>query len=224
MENQETPKVNETPNAPEIPKTIETSKQEPNLAAVAAAETSKVDDSDKAMGVKDVAVNPEGMVQAKEASEKEDDGPDMNPSFFVELGEKQRIEVDILFYTKTGKLHSISKSMGSDFSGFKFLKLTKEWFEFSVPGYDDMAAYRQRSAVYRRDADKMVIDKVQLRNFYLVWHLKDWSIRDKKGEKVTLESSPDGSLTEESIKKVYKVGTPILDVVLTLFDQEVLLQ
>jgi hypothetical protein len=214
----------ETPKVIEAPKAAEAMKG-PEPVPAPAMEVPKADDSEKAMGVKDVAVNPEGMAQAKEASEKGDDnGPDMNPSFFVEPGDKQRIEVDVLYYAKTGKLHSISRSSGADFSGFQFLKVAKEWFEFTIPGYDDMAAYRQRSAVYRKDADKMVIDKVQLRNYILVWHLKDWSIRDRAGNKVSLECSPDGSLTEESIKKVYKVGTPILDVVLTLFDREVLLQ
>jgi hypothetical protein len=145
------------------------------------------------------------------------------PSFFVEDDDVIRIEVDILFEKDTGVLVSVSRSGYLDEDQFKIFGYTKEWFELTPVGYEDMSTYRQRCSTYRQDAGKPLVDNVSLRNFLIVWHLKDWSMRDRNGKKIELKLTESGSLDDESIKVVYKMNTTMLDVVLTLFEKEMML-
>jgi hypothetical protein len=62
-----------------------------------------------------------------------------------------------------------------------------------------------------------------MRNFLLVRHLKDWSFRDRNGEKVELLHKDNGALDDDSIKKVYSVPPTIIDVILTIFEKDILL-
>jgi len=150
--------------------------------------------------------------------------PEKQPSFFIEEGDRHRVQVDILYNPTNGQIVSISRSnLGLDFSAFTALKFSSEWFEFSIPSYEDMATYRQRSSSYRRDANKVLVDGIQLRNFLLVWHLKDWSMRDRAGQKVALDFAATGALSDESVKRVYKTLPTLVDVVLTILEKDILL-
>ena len=160
---------------------------------------------------------------AAEAGDEEDEG-EFFPSFFIDAEDRHKATVDCLFDKKTNRVTSVSRTgLGLDFDSFNYLSYSEEWFEFSVPDYEDVSKYRQRATVYRRDSGTPVVDGVQLRNFLLVWHLKDWSLRDRKGDKVELEHEDNGSLTNDSIKKVYSIPNAIIDVVLTIFERDVLL-
>jgi hypothetical protein len=86
-----------------------------------------------------------------------------------------------------------------------------------------MSTYRQRSSIYRREAQQVIVDKLQLRNFMLVWHLKDWNLTDEDGKKVALTLDSNGSLSEESLAMVYAISPTLLDVVMTIFEKDVLL-
>ena len=57
-----------------------------------------------------------------------------------------------------------------------------------------------------------------------MWHLKDWSLIDAKTKKkIELKLDENGSLSDKSMEKVYKVHPTIIDVVLTVFEKDVLL-
>jgi len=183
-----------------------------------------VDEDDaKRSGDKEQAANADVMAMEQE----KDDIPDEEgaaPSFFVDREENHRVEVDVLTRKQDGRVVSVARTgIGMDYKLFDKLYHSQEWFEFTMPDYDQMANYRQKSAVYRREAESMMVDKIQLRNYLLVWHLKDWSLRDKDGKKVELEHDEDNSLKEASIERVYAMHTTILDIVLTVFEKDLLL-
>jgi hypothetical protein len=123
-----------------------------------------------------------------------------------------------------GKIMSVSRvGLGLDFEkDFGYLCHTKIWFDFTIPTYEDMSSYRTRCAVYRREVGQMLVDKLQLRNFILVWHLKDWSLTGKDG-KIDITHDQDGSLNDASVKKAYSLHPTIIDVVLTIFEKDILL-
>jgi hypothetical protein len=176
---------------------------------------------EKRIGNKESGVNLDAL-----ASDSVKEVPEVCafPSFFIDEKDRQRIELDILCDKKTGKIESISRAnIGIDFTQFKYFSHTVEWFEFSVPTYEDMASYRQRSSIYRREAGKMLVDANQLRNFFIVWHLKDWSLRDSRGNKVELSFTDEGALDNATIKVVYKTPPTLLDVLMTTFEKEVVL-
>lgn len=173
-----------------------------------------------------IAAKSEGAMAVAEmrGDADEDDDEEFFPSFFIEEDDRHEVEVDCLFDKVTKRVTSCSRNgLPIDFSKYKYLRHTVESFTFSVPDYEDISKYRQRSTVYRRDSGTPVVDGVQLRNHLLIWHLKDWSLRDRKGNKVELEFEESGALTDETIAKVYSLPNGIVDVVLTIFERDVLL-
>ena len=167
-----------------------------------------------------VAKNEEAIMIA-ESEDDEESEDDFIPSFFIDDEDRHRVSVDLLFDKKTGRVLSVSRAGLVDLSGFKNLYQTKQWFDFSVPNYDDISRYRQRSTVDRNG--RTVIDPIRLRNFFLVRCLKDWSLTDKNGDKQELNFNKNDALDDKSIAKVYSMPPAILDVVLSIFEKDVVL-
>jgi hypothetical protein len=172
-----------------------------------------------------IAVYNEDAISAeKDKADSEGDKTESCfPSFFIDEDDTQDIKVDILSDRENGKILSISRAGLVDMSEFEYLTATEVKFTFSVPTYDDIIKYRQECRTFDRDANKSIVDNVQMRNFYLVWHLKDWTLTDSKGEKVELAHEENGALKDSSIKCVYKMPASVLDVILTLFEKDVLI-
>lgn len=197
--------------------------EEVKVAEQQAVPRSDVEADERRTGNADIAVNADALagVQGTQGPAVETEA---SPSFFVQESDRYRLELDILFDRKTGKITSISrKDLGVDFSEYKFFAHSVEWFEFSLPTYEDMATYRQRCSAYRRDAGKVLVDAIQMRNFLLVWHLKDWSLRGADGKKIELKQNEEGALDDDSLKKVYQVSPTLIDVILTNLEKDVIL-
>lgn len=176
-------------------------------------------------GVKEVVHNEQAIALSPK-DEPTSDKIKVMPSFFIDTQEKISVDVDIVFDKTSGKILSISKKgmLDSDtLDEYKTLGHSSEKFVFTQPDYEDLTTYRQRSATYRREIQRMVVDTLQMRNFLVVWHLKDWSIRNEKGEKIELVCESNGALSDESIRVVYRVNPAILDVVLSNFEKDILL-
>lgn len=179
-------------------------------------------DADKRAGVKEIAQNADVIAAEKD---KVTDKPPAKPSFFVKKSARHAVVMDVLTSKEDGRVVSVSKSgLGINFDqDFPFMVHTELKFEFSIPNYEDMSTYRQRSAVYRREAQQVIVDKLQLRNFLLVWHLKDWNLTDDDGKKIELTFDPNGSMSEESLAVVYAMSPTLLDVVMTVYEKDILL-
>jgi hypothetical protein len=171
-------------------------------------------------GIKEGAQNEDAI-----AAEGGEEAPEEAalPSFFVEEEDRLTVEVDILFSKETGNLVSVSRAGFMDKAEFEALGFTQEKFHFKPVGYEQMSQYRQRCSVYRRDAGRALVDPVALRNYFIVWHLKDWTMRDRKGEMIELKFNENGALDDDSIQQVYKINTTMLDVVLTLFEKDMMM-
>jgi hypothetical protein len=180
-------------------------------------------DAEKRSGVQEMVQNAEAIVVAKEKPETEK--PAARPSFFVNKSVRHIVKMDVLTGKDDGRVVSVSKSgLGINFEAdFPFMVHTELIFEFSIPNYEDMSTYRQRSSVYRRESEKMMVDKLQLRNFMLIWHLKDWNLTDENGKKIVLSFDSNGSMSEESIAVVYAMSPTLLDVVMTVYEKDILL-
>lgn len=179
-------------------------------------------EDEKRSGIKEIAQNPEVMIADKNLPI---DKPVAKPSFFVKKSSRHNVVLDVLSAKDDGRIVSISKTgLGINFDqDFPFLVHTELVFEFSIPNYEDMSTYRQRSGVYRREAQQVIVDKSQLRNFLLVWHLKAWNLTDDDGNKIDLNFDANGSMSEESIAIVYSLSPTLLDVIMTVFEKDILL-
>jgi len=193
----------------------------PETAEVKAA---VVTEDEKRTGIKEVVSNPEAIAIEKEKAKPEEGKAEVMPSFFIDKASKHRVEIDVLSSKQDGKIMSVSRTgLELDFEkDFAYLQHNVAWFDFTLPTYEDMSSYRTRCAIFRREVGQMLVDKLQLRNYLLVWHLKDWSLTDKNG-KVVLNQDKDGSLDNESVQKVYSLHPTIIDVMLTIFEKDILL-
>ena len=203
---------------------------EPSAGVDAAQEASdegdvQVDGKDlENVGVRESGTNEDAIAAALEGDDAGDGTRDALPVFFVKPEKRIRVEIDILFDKKTGDILNMSRAgFGINFDKFTALGHTREWAEFTQPTYDDLATYRQKSAAYNPTALRTLVDAVRLRNCFIVWHLKAWSLRDDEGKPVEFAFNPNGSMDDESIINVYNVYPPLIDVFLTLFEKEALL-
>ena len=172
---------------------------------------------------KEAFYNEEAIqIEKNKSGEEVDEEAFVAPSFFIEEDETQDVEVDILSNKTTGKIVSISRAGLVDLTEFDFLHLTTEKFTFTIPNYDEMVRYRQQCTEFNREANKNIINNTQMRSYYLVWHLRDWTLKDKKGKKVELEHEETGAMSDDSIRKVYSMPASMLDVILTIFEKDVL--
>ena len=201
----------ETPELKEATKKIDSSKDE------LTSDLSKV-------GVKEEAKSDQEIAAAtNEAKEQGDNVPERKfPSFFIKRDDRFKVEVDVLFNKTSGQLLSVSKvGVGIDFSQLDMLGRFTCWANFSLPDYEKITNYRRNST--RIEEGILVVDNFRLRNFYLIYHLKDWNVVDDEGNKIDLEFDPDGSLTSESAGKVNSIFPTLLDVILTVFEGRLLL-
>ena len=183
--------------------------------------------AEKLSGIKEVAKNEEVMAiaQDKVAVGKVAEKPAAKPSFFVKKTARHTISVDVLTSKDDGRIVSVSRTgLGIDFGkDFSYMVHTKLDFFFSMPNYEDMSTYRQRSSVYRKEVQQMMVDKLSIRNFLLVWHLKDWNMTDEAGNKIVLTFDHNGTLSDESTAAVYALSPTLMDVVMTVLEKDLLL-
>jgi len=195
--------------------------EKPDEQAEQAQETEvSLEEAESKTGIKEDGVNQDAVDAADGAGTPEEV---VLPSFFVEDEDRLVVEVDILFEKDTGRLVSVSRAGLINEAEFKTLGHTKEEFHFKPVGYEQMSGYRQRCSVFRRDAGRALVDPVALRNYLIVWHLKDWTMRDREGEEIELSFNDNGALDDDSIQQVYKINTTMLDVVLTLFEKDMMM-
>ena len=211
-------------------KLVDDSKQEIDIAkSISPEETnSPLEKAEKMSGIKDVGTNVDAIALATK-SEDSDEVIVVTPSFFIEDDDRIKIELDILYDKQKGNLVSISRKGLLDPEDFETLGYSHEWFEFTPPTYEDMTRYRQRCSVFSEEAGRTLVDGTVLRNFYIVWHLKDWSMRKRDGSKVELvhdktkSSNPNiQSLNDKTITAVYKINPTLLDIVLTLLERDMM--
>jgi hypothetical protein len=176
-------------------------------------------EAEKRSGVKEMAHNADAIVDAKPGKTA------AKPAYFIKKSARHKVVMDVLTSTEDGRVVSVSKAgLGIDFEkDFPLMTHAKLIFEFSLPNYEDISSYRQRSSVYRREAQQVIVDKMQFRNFLMVWHLKDWNLTDDDGKKLELICDKNGSLSDESLAVVYAMSPTLMDVVMTAYEKDILL-
>lgn len=144
------------------------------------------------------------------------------PSFFMDDGQTVKIDLDIWSDPDTGRILSVTKRGEIDSEAMeKYVLKTEHWFEFSVPNFDDVCIYRQKSSRYL--GKEQVTDINLFRNFILLGHLQGWSLSDKNGNPVEVKREKDGSLSLETVGWINKLHTVVWDIVFTLFERQTLI-
>lgn len=210
----------ETESAKVIP---ETDSDSGNTASESQAEEVG---KEKLAGISKAAFSEEKMRQAiingensLEAEQK------AAPAFFVKGTDTETIEVDVLTHPQTGRVMSVTKSgYGIDFeTEFAYFVHSVLRFEFSIPNYIQLSEYRRRCTTLDDTTDKPIIDRVKLREFFLVNHLKNWNLVDTDGHDIPLTFDKSGLLSDLALVVAHSLAPAILDVVFTIFEKDVLL-
>lgn len=181
---------------------------------------------EKLAGISKAAFSEEKMRQAiisgENALETEQKAA---PAFFVKGTDTETIEVDVLTHPQTGRVMSVTKSgYGIDFeSEFAYFVHSVLRFEFSVPNYIQLSEYRRRCTTLDDATDKPIVDRVKLREFFLVNHLKNWNLVDTEGHEIPLTFDKSGLLSDLALVVAHSLAPAILDVVFTIFEKDVLL-
>lgn len=165
------------------------------------------------------------VVDAEVKSEKKEQKKSVRPKFFISNEERISVSIDVLFDKDDGSILSIfavedevdSKKL-TELLGLKRLK-----FVFTRPNYDKINRYRTRCSEYNNETKSMMVNHLRMRDFFIIYHLKDWNIEDENGNVIKLEFDPNGALSDDSLNSVYNLHPSILDAVLNNYEKLLLL-
>lgn len=161
----------------------------------------------------------------KSKNEQSEEKPSTSPKLFTKGEDKVKVEIDVLFNKDDGEILSVVMAdIGLDLETIEqVLGHQRLWFEFTQPTYDKLNRYRQRSVKYDSAARANVINNLAMRDFFIIYHLKEWNVQDGDGNKIQLEFDKNGAMTDESLDKVYELHPSIIDIAMTAFERKVLL-
>jgi len=170
--------------------------------------------------------NTEAMVLAQKKA-IENGGAENNfkfPQLFIKKEELIDIEIDIIFDSENGEVYSITQAGIINAEGLDALSAVKYTFKFKPVNYDDMQKYRRQSSFYDSNAGDLIINRLLLRNLFLINHLRSTNLTDAEGNPIKVEVDLEtNNLTLESINQLYDTIPALLDVVMTLFERRLMM-
>ena len=160
---------------------------------------------------------PEAVAEKKEPKKK------VAPRIFFKQDSRVEISINGYHNNDTGELAfaipADDKDTNDDAFSELFTKVNYK-FWFSRCPYDKYNRYRTRSMIYNSEDQNNTINELRLREFFLVFHLVDWNLTDENGKKVELKFDPNKALSDESLKLIYTLPNPRLDVLLTPYEKK----
>jgi hypothetical protein len=146
----------------------------------------------------------------------------VKPSLFID-NQDIVVKVAILFSNTTGEIISIfGGDIPEDLDDLAKDKIGLEElvFNFSKVSYAQMKSYKKTCARYDYKVQQEIVDRLRLRDCYVYWHLKDWNLKDEKGEKIPIKFQENGVLSDESSNKFFSLSPAIVDTVLNEYESK----
>jgi len=172
------------------------------------------------------AIDTEGIrikEKANNAPEK-DSKKIFFPKVFVNPEELIEIKAEIVFDPTDGDIYSITQPGLLNIDVLTTLQVTTYTFKFRPVSYDDMQKYRRQASVYDANANELIVNRLQLRNLFLINHLRETDLVDENGQPFDLQiDSETNNLSLNSITKIFQTTPALMDVVMTLFEKKLLL-
>jgi hypothetical protein len=140
------------------------------------------------------------------------------PKLFVD---KNKMEViynpfdgEVLSVTRLGSLN-LEKIMG--------MGAARYTFKFNPVTYEQALLYKRMSSSYDSDLKDTVVNKLQMRVYLLINHLRETNIPDENGQPLKIEIDPKtNGISGDSLKKLYETVPMLLDVVLMIFEKKLM--
>lgn len=141
------------------------------------------------------------------------------PRLFYGKDEPINIEVAGYYNRDTGEFEFAMPS--SELTGNEDLFLVvRHVFTFSRVPYNRLNIYRNQSMTYG-ERSNTTINVIRLREFFWTFHLQDWNIQDNDGNRVELQHTPDGALTDESMEVLNQLPASLLDTAISMFERRI---
>ncbi len=139
------------------------------------------------------------------------------------IGEEEVVvNLTVAFDKETGEFKSAFDSTFE--KQFELLKdklmIERFEFRFSKPNYNTLNGYRQSSSEFNPVSQTKLINPLKLRDFFLVFHLKGWNVKDNDGNDIELKFEENGALTDESMDIIYKLHPSIIDQILNAYERK----
>jgi hypothetical protein len=180
-------------------------------------------------------VNTEGIgVIEKQKKKEAEENPEkveesksnvfLFPKLFIKKEELIDVDVEIIFDPDSGDLYSITQPGLLDTTILESLQSVIYKFKFRPVSYDNMQNYRRQASFYDSQAGDLVINRLSLRSFFMINHLRETDMVDENGQpfKMIFDEEND-NLSLETINKLYETVPALLDVVMTLFERKLLM-
>lgn len=146
------------------------------------------------------------------------------PKIFMKRDQRIKIEVVGFYDLESGELSFVlpkTDDIFNDLTDTTFGHPIVHEFIFKNVTYDKLNRYRNGSMIYNREDKNNTINLVQLRDYFLVFHLVDWNYTDEDGEKIGLTFDINGALSDDSLALVYSLPASILDLVFSIFEKRI---
>ena len=146
------------------------------------------------------------------------------PFIFSKKDEKIEISVEGYHSNETGELNFVlltenDEQIANEQLDKLFTKVNYK-FWFSRCPYNKLNRYRTRSMIYNSEDQNNTINELQLREFFLVYHLIDWNLTDQNGEKISLKFDTNGALSDSTLELIYTLPSVLIDTVLNAYEKK----
>jgi hypothetical protein len=196
----------------------------PNVEIAAPGTDSNVSNSISTAPIIEGMTNTEGIMLKEKEGKKSDSSKISIPKLFIKEEDFTEIDVDVLFDAESGEIYSITQAGMIDTEELSVLVNQKYTFKFKQITYDDMQKYRRGASFFAPQSGEMVINRMTLRQLFLMNHLVDTDIPDEDGSKFEIEIDEEtGIMNGDTASKLFSTAPALLDVVLTLFERSILI-
>lgn len=144
------------------------------------------------------------------------------PTIFFKKDSKIEISVDGYHSNETGQLQFVllSENNNNEETLNQLFTKVNYKFWFSRVPYDKLNRYRSSSMIYNSEDQNNTINQLKLREFFLIFHLIDWSLTDENGKKVELKFDTNKALSDESLQMIYSLPSVLVDTVLATYERK----
>ena len=170
--------------------------------------------------------NVEGMVAAKKKIEEAGDKVEKIfkfPKLFIKKEDLVQIDIDVIFDPTNGDVYSITQKDLINTEDIDLLECASYYFKFKPISYDNIQAYRSQASTYDSMAKDLVINRLTLRNLFLMNHLKETNLVDEEGKPVEIEiNEQTDAMSIAGMTMLFQTVPALLDVAMTLFEKKLL--
>jgi len=170
--------------------------------------------------------NDEGMAIAKKKIKESGDKSEKIfkfPKLFIKKDDLIQIDIDVIFDPTNGDVYSITQKDLINTEEINVLECASYYFKFKPISYDNMQAYRSQSSTYDSSAKDLIINRLILRNLFLMNHLRETNLVDEDGNPIKIEIDEKTDVMSISgMTTLFQTVPALLDVAMTLFEKKLL--